>query len=135
MYNNLQMRQQHKRVLTTRPACQPSLASCLSSLRESLPSVPDTYGQSLEALLSQPAASGSESHVPGAVSEEEYPATVAVSDVHGAETRVHIPAHGGSEAQNGPPDSILSHEPKPLGKHKPPPPQSVWSLDELSCPP
>nr|GFC91122.1 hypothetical protein [Tanacetum cinerariifolium] len=33
------------------------------------PFVPDAYGQSLEALLSQPAASGSESHVPGAVSE------------------------------------------------------------------
>ncbi|GKE88153.1 hypothetical protein Tco_1565628, partial [Tanacetum coccineum] len=50
---------------------------------------------------------------------------VAVSDVHGAETRVHIPAHGGSEAQNGPPDLILSYEPKPLGKHMPPLPQSV----------
>ncbi|GKB02228.1 hypothetical protein Tco_0830317, partial [Tanacetum coccineum] len=36
---------------------------------ESLPSVPDAYGQSLEALLSQPAASGSESHVPDVVSE------------------------------------------------------------------
>ncbi|GKG07805.1 hypothetical protein Tco_0333637, partial [Tanacetum coccineum] len=56
-------------VLTTRPACHPSLASCLSSLRESLPSVPYVYGQSLEALPSQPAASGSESYVPGAVSE------------------------------------------------------------------
>ncbi|GJT52837.1 hypothetical protein Tco_0978994, partial [Tanacetum coccineum] len=59
---------------------------------------------------------------------------IAVSDVHGAETRVHIPAHGGSEAQNGQPDSIFSHEPKPLGKHRPPPPQSVWSPDELSYP-
>ncbi|GKD98259.1 hypothetical protein Tco_1382156 [Tanacetum coccineum] len=38
-------------------------------VRESLPSVPDAYGQSLEALLSQPAASESESHVPNAVSE------------------------------------------------------------------
>ncbi|GJY18901.1 hypothetical protein Tco_0390392 [Tanacetum coccineum] len=81
------MRQQHKGVLTTRPACHSSLASCLSSLKESLPSVPDAYG---------------------------YSAAVAVSYVHGAETRVHIPAHGGSEAQNGPPNSILSHEPKPL---------------------
>ncbi|GKG23757.1 hypothetical protein Tco_0391793, partial [Tanacetum coccineum] len=36
---------------------------------ESLPSVPDAYGQSLEALPSQFVASGSESHVPGAVSE------------------------------------------------------------------
>ncbi|GKB08448.1 hypothetical protein Tco_0836732, partial [Tanacetum coccineum] len=56
-------------VLTTRPACRPSLASCLSSLGESLLSVPDTYDQYLEALPSQPAASRSESHVPGDVSE------------------------------------------------------------------
>ncbi|GJU48645.1 hypothetical protein Tco_1218200 [Tanacetum coccineum] len=34
-----------------------------------------------------------------------------------------IPAHGVSEAHNGSPHSILSHEPKPLGKHRPPPPQ------------
>ncbi|GKB53235.1 hypothetical protein Tco_0903988 [Tanacetum coccineum] len=99
-----------------------------------MPSVPDAYGQYLEALLSQPAASGSESHVPGAVSKKEYPVTIDVSDKHGVETRVHIPAHGGSEAQNGLHDSILSHEPKPLGKHRPPPPQSVWSPDELSYP-
>ncbi|GJX63989.1 hypothetical protein Tco_0298332 [Tanacetum coccineum] len=108
-------------VLTTRPACQPSLTSCLSSLGESLPSVPDAYGQSLEALLSQPAVSGSESHIPGVVSEEEYLVTVAVSDEHGAKTHVHIPAHSGSEAQNGLPESILSHEPKPLGKPRTPP--------------
>ncbi|GKC98251.1 hypothetical protein Tco_1168526, partial [Tanacetum coccineum] len=122
-------------VLTTRLACQPSLASCLSSFEESLLSVTDTYGQSLKALLSQPAASGSESHVYGVVSEEEYPITVDVFDEHGAETRVHIPAHGGSETQNGLPDSILSYEPKPLGKHRPPPPQSVWSPNKLSYPP
>ncbi|GKF94188.1 hypothetical protein Tco_0283888, partial [Tanacetum coccineum] len=36
---------------------------------ESLPSMPDAYGQSLKALLTQPAASESESHVPDAVSE------------------------------------------------------------------
>ncbi|GJY07201.1 hypothetical protein Tco_0374255, partial [Tanacetum coccineum] len=41
----------------------------LSSHGESLPSVPDANGQSLEALLSQSAASESESHVPDAVSE------------------------------------------------------------------
>ncbi|GKG16050.1 hypothetical protein Tco_0358373, partial [Tanacetum coccineum] len=70
-----------------------------------------------------------------AVSEEEYPVTIDVSDEHGAETHVHIPAYGGSEAQNGLPNSILSHEPKPLGKHRPPYPQSVWSPDELSYPP
>ncbi|GJY06666.1 hypothetical protein Tco_0373720 [Tanacetum coccineum] len=85
-------------------------------VRESLPSVPDAYGQSLEALPSQPAASGT------------------VSDVYGAETRVHVPAHGGYKAHNGQPDSILLHKPKPLRKHRPPPLQSVWSLDELSYP-
>ncbi|GJS98639.1 hypothetical protein Tco_0819809 [Tanacetum coccineum] len=37
--------------------------------KDSLPSVPDVYGQSLEALLTKPAASESESHVPDAVSE------------------------------------------------------------------
>ncbi|GKE54435.1 hypothetical protein Tco_1489591, partial [Tanacetum coccineum] len=55
-------------VLTTQPACHPSLVSCLSSLGESLPSVPYVY-VSLEALPSQTAASESESHVPGVVSE------------------------------------------------------------------
>ncbi|GJZ05021.1 hypothetical protein Tco_0538296, partial [Tanacetum coccineum] len=94
-------------VLTTRHACHPSLASCLSSHGESLLSMPDAYGLSLEALPSQPAASRSESHVPGVVSESEYPATVAVSDGHEAGTRVHIPAHGVSKAHNGPLDSIL----------------------------
>ncbi|GKF85713.1 hypothetical protein Tco_0253540, partial [Tanacetum coccineum] len=64
-----------------------------------------------------------------------YPATIVVSDVHGAGTRVHIPAHGGSEASNRPPNSILSHEPKPLRKHGPPPLQLVLSPDELSYPP
>ncbi|GJT19928.1 hypothetical protein Tco_0878634 [Tanacetum coccineum] len=56
-------------VLTTRHACHPSLASCLSSHGESLLSVLAAYDQSLKALPSQPAASKSESHVPGAVSE------------------------------------------------------------------
>ncbi|GJU10401.1 hypothetical protein Tco_1132797 [Tanacetum coccineum] len=56
-------------VLTTQPACHPSLASCLSSHGESILSVHDAYGQSFEALSSQPAASGSESHIPGVVSE------------------------------------------------------------------
>ncbi|GJV92886.1 hypothetical protein Tco_1540699 [Tanacetum coccineum] len=39
--------------------------------RESLPSGPDAYGQSLEALLTQPAAFESVSYVPGAVSVVE----------------------------------------------------------------
>ncbi|GKF83880.1 hypothetical protein Tco_0248778, partial [Tanacetum coccineum] len=85
-------------VLTTRPPCRPSLASCLLSLEESLLSVPDAYGQSLAAFPSQPAASRTG-------------------------TRVHILAHGVYETHNGPPDSILSDEPKPLGKHRPPPQQ------------
>ncbi|GJS03616.1 hypothetical protein Tco_0320124 [Tanacetum coccineum] len=55
--------------LATLSVCRPSLISCLSSHGESLPSVSDAYGQSLEALLSQPDASESESHVPDAVSE------------------------------------------------------------------
>nr|GEU81015.1 hypothetical protein [Tanacetum cinerariifolium] len=95
------------KVLTTWPACHPSFVSCLPSLGESLPSMPDAYGQSLEALPSQSAASRSEFHVPGAL----------------------------SEAHNELPDSILSNQPKPLGKHMPPPPQSVWSPDRLSYPP
>ncbi|GKF21019.1 hypothetical protein Tco_0069657, partial [Tanacetum coccineum] len=56
-------------VLATRSACRPSLVLCLSSLGESLPSALDAYGQSLKALPSQPASSGNESHIPGAVSE------------------------------------------------------------------
>ncbi|GKC86564.1 hypothetical protein Tco_1147213, partial [Tanacetum coccineum] len=55
--------------LATRSTCRPSLASCLSSHGESLPFVPDAYSQSLKALLSQPAASESESDVPNVVSE------------------------------------------------------------------
>ncbi|GKD05044.1 hypothetical protein Tco_1180018 [Tanacetum coccineum] len=51
-----------------RPACHSSLVSCLSSLGESLPSVPGAYGQTLEAMPPQPAASGNESHIPGVVS-------------------------------------------------------------------
>ncbi|GKE09058.1 hypothetical protein Tco_1412609 [Tanacetum coccineum] len=72
------IRQNHKRqnlssaaldVLATWPACHSSLTSRLSLLGESLPSVPNDYGQFLEALLSQPAASESESHVLDDVSE------------------------------------------------------------------
>nr|GEY08034.1 hypothetical protein [Tanacetum cinerariifolium] len=105
-------------ILTTQPACRPSLVSCLPLLGESLPSVPDVYGQSLKALLSQSAASENESHVTGVVSKREFYATVAVS---GAKTRVHTPAPGESEAQNGLPDLILSSEPKPLMQYRPHP--------------
>ncbi|GJY51141.1 hypothetical protein Tco_0441988 [Tanacetum coccineum] len=36
-------------------------------------------------------------------------------------SRVHTHDHDGSEALDKSPDSILSSEPKPLGKHRPPP--------------
>ncbi|GJY74786.1 hypothetical protein Tco_0479217 [Tanacetum coccineum] len=90
-------------VLTTRPACHSSLALCLSSHGESLPSVPDAYA-------------------------------VAMPDVPGYGSRVHTHDHGGSEAPDESPDSILSSEPKPLGKHRPPPPQSILSPEESSYP-
>ncbi|GKF55483.1 hypothetical protein Tco_0165823, partial [Tanacetum coccineum] len=91
-------------VLTTRHACHPSLALCLSSLGESLPSVSDAY-------------------------------VVDVPDVPGHGSRVHTHDHDGSEAPNGSLDSILSSEPKPLGKHMPPPSQPILSLGESSYPP
>ncbi|GJZ56985.1 hypothetical protein Tco_0612479 [Tanacetum coccineum] len=105
------IRLQHKRqnlsavlaVLATRSACRPSLALCLSSHRESLPSVPDAYA-------------------------------VAMSDVPEDGSRVHTPDHGGFKAPDGSPDSILSSEPKPLGKHRPPPPPSILSPGESSYP-
>ncbi|GJY06168.1 hypothetical protein Tco_0373222 [Tanacetum coccineum] len=95
-------------VLATRSTCLLSLASCLSSLGESLPSVPDAY---------------------------EYPTVVAVSGVPGDESRVHTHDHSGSEAPDRSPDSILLNEPKPLGKHKPPPLPSILSPGESSYPP
>ncbi|GJT28863.1 hypothetical protein Tco_0128142 [Tanacetum coccineum] len=49
---------------------------------------------------------------------------------------VHIHDHGGSEAPDGSPDSILSSEPKPLRKHRPPlPPFSYCLLESPSYPP
>ncbi|GJS06337.1 hypothetical protein Tco_0363133 [Tanacetum coccineum] len=54
--------------LIAQPACHSSPISYLSSLRESLLSVPGVSCQTLAALLSQPAASESESQTPGAVS-------------------------------------------------------------------
>ncbi|GKE95769.1 hypothetical protein Tco_1580624, partial [Tanacetum coccineum] len=55
--------------------------------------------------------------------------------VPGYGSRMHTHDHGGSEAPDGSPDSILSSEPKPLGKHRPSPPQSILSLGESSYPP
>ncbi|GKD90107.1 hypothetical protein Tco_1365614 [Tanacetum coccineum] len=96
--------------------------------------MPRAYGQTLKALLSHPAASENESHTPGAVFESEYSASVAVPDVPGYKSRVHTHDHDGFEASDGSPDSILSSEPKPLGKHRPPPPQSILSPGESSYP-
>ncbi|GJU46136.1 hypothetical protein Tco_1203402 [Tanacetum coccineum] len=50
---------------------------------------------------------------------------VVVPDVPGYGSRVHTHDHGRSEAPDESPDSILSSEPKPLGKHRPPHPQSI----------
>ncbi|GKC23055.1 hypothetical protein Tco_1025205, partial [Tanacetum coccineum] len=87
-------------VLTTQPACHSSLVSCLSSHGESLPSVPDAY---------------------------EYPVAVAVSGVPGDRSRMHTHDYDGSEALDESPDSILSSDPKPLEKHRPPPLPSILS--------
>ncbi|GJY71141.1 hypothetical protein Tco_0474844 [Tanacetum coccineum] len=122
-------------VLTTRTACHSSLASCLLSLGESLPSIPGAYDEILEVLPSQLAASGNKSHIPGVVSQREYSTAIDVLDVPGYGSRVHTHDHGGSEAPDGSPDSILSSESKPLGKHRPPPPQSILSPGESSYPP
>ncbi|GKD33192.1 hypothetical protein Tco_1248701, partial [Tanacetum coccineum] len=77
----------------------------------SLSSGSGAYDQSLEALLTQSAAYESESRVPD-------------------RSHVHTHDHDGSEAPDELPDSILSNEPKPLGKHRPPPPPSIWSPGE-----
>nr|GEV65414.1 hypothetical protein [Tanacetum cinerariifolium] len=97
--------------------------------------MPDAYSQSLEALLSQSAASKNESHAAGVVTEWEYSAAVAVSGVSGAKTHVYTPAPGESKVHNRLPDLILSSELKPLVQHMPHPLQSVWSPGRLSCPP
>ncbi|GKF94178.1 hypothetical protein Tco_0283878, partial [Tanacetum coccineum] len=60
---------------------------------------------------------------------------VAVSGVSGDGSRVHTHDHYGSEAPDESSDLILSSEPKPLGKHRPPPPPSIPSLGESSYPP
>ncbi|GKE98884.1 hypothetical protein Tco_0022235 [Tanacetum coccineum] len=61
--------------------------------------------------------------------------TVVVSSVLGDGPRVNTHDHDGSEAPDELPDSILSSEPKPLGKHRPPPPPSILSPIESSYPP
>ncbi|GKG09846.1 hypothetical protein Tco_0338592 [Tanacetum coccineum] len=86
------------------------ISRLISMMGESLPSGPGAYDQSLEVLLTQHAASESESHV-------------------------HTHDHDGSGAPDKSPDSILSNEPKPRGKHRPPPPSSIRSPGESSYPP
>ncbi|GJX09209.1 hypothetical protein Tco_0199068 [Tanacetum coccineum] len=77
----------------------------VSNDRKSLPSVPDAY------------------------------VTVAMSGVLGDGSRVHTHDHDRSEAPDESLDLILSSEPKPLGKHRPPPPPSILSPGESSYPP
>ncbi|GJT36612.1 hypothetical protein Tco_0927031 [Tanacetum coccineum] len=57
----------------------------------------------------------------------QYPVAVAVSDVPRDGSHVHTHDHGRFEAPDGLPDSILLSDPKPLGKHRPPPPPSILS--------
>ncbi|GJX87663.1 hypothetical protein Tco_0339677 [Tanacetum coccineum] len=59
---------------------------------------------------------------------------VAVFGVPGDGSRVHTRDHDGSEAPDDSPDSILSSDLKPLGKHRPPLPPSILSSRESSYP-
>ncbi|GJY93916.1 hypothetical protein Tco_0509698 [Tanacetum coccineum] len=61
--------------------------------------------------------------------------SVVVSDVPRDGSRVHTRDHDGSEAPDESLDPILSSKPKPLGKHRPPPPPSMLSPGESSYPP
>ncbi|GJY79135.1 hypothetical protein Tco_0484936, partial [Tanacetum coccineum] len=58
-----------------------------------------------------------------------------VSGVPVDRSYVHTHNHDRSEAPNESPDSILSNEPKPREKHRPPPPPSIRSPGESSYPP
>ncbi|GJZ85414.1 hypothetical protein Tco_0650753 [Tanacetum coccineum] len=59
---------------------------------------------------------------------------VAVSGVPEDGSRVHTHDYDRSEAPDESHDSILSNDPKPLGKHRPPPPPSILSPGESSYP-
>ncbi|GJZ37202.1 hypothetical protein Tco_0583393 [Tanacetum coccineum] len=58
--------------------------------------------------------------------------TIAVFGVPGDESRVHTHDHDVSDAPDESPNSILLSEPKPLRKHRPPPPPSIPSPRESS---
>ncbi|GJY94641.1 hypothetical protein Tco_0511002 [Tanacetum coccineum] len=75
------------------------------------------------------------SHLISLITRRVSAISVAVPDVPGYKSRVHTHDHGGSDAPDGLPDSILSSEPKPLRKHRPPPPPSILSPGESSYPP
>ncbi|GJT19755.1 hypothetical protein Tco_0878461 [Tanacetum coccineum] len=60
---------------------------------------------------------------------------ITMPDVPGYKSRVNRHDHNVSGAPAGSPDSILSNEPKPLWKHRPPPPPSILSPGESSYPP
>ncbi|GKB75396.1 hypothetical protein Tco_0942291 [Tanacetum coccineum] len=96
-----------RRQCYTKSACMSLISRLIISndSKRSLPFWPDSYSQSLEALLTQDGS------------------------------RVHTHDHNGSEAPDESPDSILSSEPKPLEKHRPPPPPSILSPRESSYPP
>ncbi|GJW14995.1 hypothetical protein Tco_0019128 [Tanacetum coccineum] len=60
--------------------------------------------------------------------------TVVVSDEPEDGSRVHTHDYDRSEAPDKSPDSILSSEPNPLRKHRPPPPPFILSPRESSYP-
>ncbi|GJV30669.1 hypothetical protein Tco_1387117 [Tanacetum coccineum] len=66
---------------------------------------------------------------------ESLSISVAVFDMPGDASRMHIHDHNGSKALHRSLDSILSSELKPLEKHKPPPPPSILSPGESFYPP
>ncbi|GKE49007.1 hypothetical protein Tco_1480265 [Tanacetum coccineum] len=63
------------------------------------------------------------------------PDAYAMPDVPGYGSRVHTHDYDRSEALDRSPNSVLSSDPKPLRKYRPPPPQSILSPGESSYPP
>ncbi|GJT15585.1 hypothetical protein Tco_0874291 [Tanacetum coccineum] len=71
---------------------------------------------------------------PHVISSHRESLSISVSGMPGDGSRVHTHNHSGFEAPDGSPDSILSSEPKPLEKYKPPLPPSILSPEESSYP-